>query len=148
MQPSRDFDVISAAQKKKKIRKQIKRHLQGMFAKSIDKKSQSIARHIFSWEKMTDVRRLALYKSKDKEVHTDSICQRARNARISCFMPKIIGADLHFGKIRWDNPVVEGPFGISEPMFGKSISDFDMIVLPCLAVDASGKRLGRGKGFF
>ena len=44
-----------------------------------------------------------------------------------------------------------GKFGIPEPVDGCNAvekSEIDLILLPCFAADESGKRLGKGGGFY
>lgn len=57
--------------------------------------------------------------------------------------PRIIDSDLEFasGEIR------PGRFGILEPT-GPATADSDLILVPALAVDRAGNRLGRGRGFY
>lgn len=60
-------------------------------------------------------------------------------------LPRIVGEDLEFanGQLR------SGSFGILEPQ-GQAVpaGNIDLMILPALAVDKSGNRLGKGKGFY
>ncbi|MFI5510421.1 5-formyltetrahydrofolate cyclo-ligase [Mycobacterium sp. NPDC051804] len=60
-------------------------------------------------------------------------------------------AGLQWGDYR-PGALVEAPFGLREPAppwsGGDAISDASVILVPALAVDRSGVRLGRGAGFY
>ena len=46
---------------------------------------------------------------------------------------------------------MDGPLGINEPTGGTEIASLawvDVVILPALAVDRSGQRLGKGLGFY
>ena len=71
----------------------------------------------------------------------------ASNNGIALILPKVSGNDL-----RWVS--FDGSTGVSELGFeeatGKAarLSDADVIFMPAMAVDLSGNRLGKGKGFY
>ena len=66
------------------------------------------------------------------------------------WLPRIEGNDLLWVK----NPdnFAKGPHGIDEPVgqavLAKDITNLGAIILPALAVDVNGTRLGKGKGFY
>ncbi len=46
------------------------------------------------------------------------------------------------------DPLVPGPFGILQPKAGAPAVDPDLILVPLIAIDPHGSRLGRGKGHY
>jgi 5-formyltetrahydrofolate cyclo-ligase len=46
--------------------------------------------------------------------------------------------------------LLPGPYGIREPAVKKPVSlkSLDLVIVPGLAFDAHGRRLGRGKGYY
>jgi 5-formyltetrahydrofolate cyclo-ligase len=60
-------------------------------------------------------------------------------------LPRISGDDLVFA----DGDLVVGSHGILEPQGeAKDVSQCDLILVPALAVDKVGNRLGKGKGYY
>jgi 5-formyltetrahydrofolate cyclo-ligase len=64
---------------------------------------------------------------------------------LSLYFPRVIQEKLEFAQ----GPLRAGKFKIMEPT-GLAIipSDLDLILIPALAVDVLGNRLGKGKGFY
>jgi 5-formyltetrahydrofolate cyclo-ligase len=51
-------------------------------------------------------------------------------------------------KFRAGDPLEPGPFGIMQPKRSAPVVDPDLILVPLIAIDARGTRLGRGKGHY
>jgi len=66
-------------------------------------------------------------------------------ARFKIVFPRVVGTELEFASGDFSG----SGLGISEPD-GEAIalSDIDVFLVPALAVDISGNRLGKGKGFY
>ena len=49
-----------------------------------------------------------------------------------------------------DGPLVPGPFGIRQPVTGRFVdpSELEVVLVPLVAVDPSGNRVGRGAGHY
>jgi len=77
---------------------------------------------------------------------------KRRNPDIKYVLPRIDHKDNSLTNILWedDTPLAMNNWGITEPEYGTEIAmhAIDMIVLPLLAFDEQGNRLGYGKGFY
>lgn len=62
---------------------------------------------------------------------------------VNLVFPKVLAETLVFCR----GPLVAGKYGISEPV-GEKVEEIDLLIMPGLAVDERGNRLGRGKGFY
>jgi 5-formyltetrahydrofolate cyclo-ligase len=51
-------------------------------------------------------------------------------------------------KFRAGDPLEPGPFGIMQPKLSAPVVEPDLILVPLIAVDGFGTRLGRGKGHY
>lgn len=60
-------------------------------------------------------------------------------------LPRIVGDDIEFAF----GDLVPGALGISEPTGERfPIDAIELILVPALAIDAEGNRLGKGRGFY
>ena len=93
---------------------------------------------------------IASYYSYGNEPSTDAINKNLIALGIKLLLPRINGSELEWRF--WDgNPLeLEKINGIYEPT-GELLttsSDIDSVIVPALAIDHSGNRLGKGKGFY
>lgn len=85
-----------------------------------------------------------------KEIVTKPLIQVLINAGKAVFVPKVSETgDMHVCPLFSLNDLKKGAFGIEEPTIVASTqTSFDVIVVPSLAADISGNRVGYGKGFY
>lgn len=101
-------------------------------------------------------KKLALYASFKNEVLTDSIMNHAIANGKNVYFPKVVNEykghrGLKFVEVKGKNDFEPGSYDIHEPV-GKcdmpDIKKFDTVVVPGIAFDISGSRLGYGKGYY
>jgi 5-formyltetrahydrofolate cyclo-ligase len=68
----------------------------------------------------------------------------------SMALPRIVEADapLEFRRWRENDELVQGAYGINEPMVSASLVVPSVLLVPLLAFDAQGFRLGYGGGYY
>lgn len=90
-----------------------------------------------------------LYHSLPDEVCTHTFI-RTWSATKKILLPVVAGEELELRLYTGPQDLTIGSYGILEPV-GKTISsytDIDLIVVPGVAFDYHGYRLGRGKGYY
>lgn len=89
-----------------------------------------------------------VYNSFGNEVSTNQIIEYLLKHNKNVFLPRVENDDMVAVKINANTQYLISKFGIREPI-GKStdINNF-IAIMPCLAIDKSGNRLGYGGGYY
>ena len=91
---------------------------------------------------------ILMYHSLPDELQTVSFL-RKWNGKKRFFLPRVNGVNLDL--LPYDESRLElGSFHIEEPI-GSDVADVDdieLMIIPAVAFDRNGNRLGRGKGFY
>lgn len=117
--------------------------------------SERISSNFFSLD-LGNVRYLHIYYPIPGKQEIDSlfISERIRQdyKQIELVLPKSNLSSCTLKHILWDDstPLGMNAWGITEPLSGKDVPAgiLDLIVIPLLACDVEGNRLGYGKGFY
>ena len=94
---------------------------------------------------------VALYSPVHNEVSTLHLMRDALADRRSVVMPQVAGDDLVFRRVLSLDDLAPGRFGILEPRPDTAtvpLAELELIVLPGVAFDRRGHRLGYGKGYY
>ncbi len=95
---------------------------------------------------------VATYLSFGTEPSTTSFISALLDCGIEVLVPKVL-QDGTLSWFKWDGvSTVTSNLGMLDPDASKltqvSVSQAELLIIPALAVDVEGNRLGRGKGFF
>ncbi len=96
---------------------------------------------------ISECRNILLYHALPDELPTSRMIQTFM-ADKHVFLPRVEGDDLAIVEFKGDN-LQEGAFGIYEPAGEPvGIENMDAVIVPGVAFDRLGNRLGRGKGYY
>lgn len=98
-------------------------------------------------------RRIGFYLAHGGEIDPAPLRRRAERLGKRCFLPVLhpLGHNrLHFVAWREGELLVRNRFGIAEPLLRRPVPTWslDLILVPLVAFDAAGNRLGQGAGFY
>ena len=134
---------------KKAIREEIKRKKRLLRETQIIAASEGLAQQLFSHPLYQQAKAIYGYLSYNQEVRTEPILRQAQQDGKRVAVPKVFGRDVRFLWLEDWNQIAEGYRGIPEPISGTPADDPDALVLmPGLAFDPAGHRLGYGGGFY
>jgi len=97
--------------------------------------------------------RIGLYAAVAGEIPTRPLYEAARAAGKACLLPAVVaeGKPLRFLPLeRWED-LRPGRYGVPEPPGDgaeSALSPSDLVVVPGLAFDVEGRRLGSGAGYY
>lgn len=99
-----------------------------------------------------DAARVALFVSRADEIDTEPLLERALEEARPLLLPRVARKSvLEFAVVRRLARLRVGRFGIMEPPAEAPASDLaagDLVLVPGLAFDRQGGRLGRGVGYY
>ena len=94
------------------------------------------------------MKKVACYISFGDEPSTNVFLKHCQlDERVELYVPRVAGNDLEW--VLFSAEQITHPLGMSEPIGeAAALDEVDLMVVPALAADRSGNRLGRGKGFY
>src|SRR5450631_4763892 len=134
------------------LRKQLRAGRRSLSATEHSFRSRVAERAVTGLPMFRAGKRIALYLPFDGETDTTALIAAARRRGVQVFVPVIV--DRRHSRIRFyplAGKTRRGLFGIAVPQhIGRPLSSrwFDLIVIPLVGVDAEGRRLGMGGGFY
>jgi 5-formyltetrahydrofolate cyclo-ligase len=113
----------------------------------------AIARRVWELPEIAGSRRLLVYASLPSEVPTDAIAREARQRGITLVYPRCLPEtrQMALHRLDADHELRIGLYGIREPHSDcplVRLEEIDAALVPGLAWDRSGGRLGRGAGYY
>jgi len=114
-------------------------------------KSNIFSQKFFNEIDFNNIDTVHIYLSIDKEIDTWNIIDYIfNNYKTKVVIPKVNGFNLEHCYLNEDTKLTKNKFGIYEPVEGDLYEGdcFDLIVVPLLAVDEEGYRVGYGGGYY
>ena len=113
----------------------------------------AVADHLTDWPLFVAARRIAGYWACHGELDPLPLLERAWNTGKTAYLPVLADSQsLRFAPYQPGTPLRHNRFGIPEPDVspadGLKPADLDLILVPLVAFDRTGTRLGMGGGFY
>lgn len=133
---------------KNKIREKAKEMRAEIFRKDNGMAARKIAAKIIMLEELDTIKTVSGYYPIKDELDALICLKVLHAARFPIALPSIIGNDKPLEFHSWDmkTELVEGPFNTKES--SEHIVIPDVLIVPLLAFDESGNRLGYGGGYY
>ena len=135
------------------LRAEARARLRALPADARAAESAEVARRVWTLPEVAEARTLLCFASLADEVDTDAIAAEARRRGIAVVYPRCLaGGAMTLHAVEAEEGLRPGRFGIREPdaerCAVRAVAEIDAALVPGLAWDRTGRRLGRGAGYY
>lgn len=133
---------------KQEIRDYIKRQKALLSSKEKSSAAQAVYNKLSALRQISDSSKILLYHSLPDELSTQLIIKKLYDEK-ELYLPRVNGVNLEILPYT-PSSLKTGSFNIKEPAGNNiiNIADINLVVVPGVAFDLHGNRIGRGKGFY
>ena len=147
------MEEISAA--KIQIREDIAKSISALSESKKAEKTKAIEAKLFDFANFLEAKIALLYVNGDYEVRTDTIIKRSYGYGKIVVLPAFDPLKFEMNLMKVDNfekELIPGPRGVPEPDASRCkivpLERIDIALIPGLAFDEKGGRIGSGKGYY
>ena len=139
---------------KQELRKRMKEKRDRISPQERRQKSAKICERLLSAPEYARFQKILVYAAIRSEVELQLFCDQALRDRKQIFFPKVCGKEMEFYRIENPGQLKKGMFSVPEPDVKQyPLSSFAengeaWILVPGVAFDEKGMRLGYGGGFY
>lgn len=132
------------------LRKEIREKKRAMSPQQIEKASENLARQFYDTTYYREAQTLYGYLPYNQEVRTERILLQALKDGKKVAIPKVYGDTMRFIYLENLDGVEKGYAGIPEPVADGPVAQDEkaLVLMPGLAFDKEGHRIGYGGGFY
>jgi len=118
-----------------------------------DAERSAFATRLAQWEPPEGTKRVSCFIGVGSEPDTGPLIERLRERGVEVLLPITLDDfSLDWALYTGPGDLADGRFGLREPtgprLGAAGISSADVVVIPALAIDADGRRLGQGAGCY
>lgn len=157
--PDNPFEMNPALRAlKNTIRKDIRQKLAALTPDEIKRQSAVVTEKLLDMPVFKTSQNISVYISMHGEVCTQEIIKTLLDQKKNCYVPRCKGLIMDMVKIEsWDDylSLPKNSWNIPEPTQDyprenalETLHGLDLIVMPGLAFDRTGTRLGHGRGYY
>lgn len=114
--------------------------------------AQCLSRHLASGIFLRRLNRIAGYIANDGEMDLQPLISRLWDQGRKVYLPALHGRKLWFKSYHANTTFINNRFGIPEPSVAATeridADALDLVLMPLVAFDSAGNRLGMGGGFY
>ena len=140
------------AGEKTRLRASMARARAALSTEDAEHAAERLVRYLLESEVFSRAKSLALYAAQDGEPDLRGFYEAARGVGKTLFLPRCEpGRRLAFHQVQEWSDLEPGRFGLLEPRPEwpeEVVGAVDLVLVPALAVDEQGRRLGRGGGWY
>lgn len=140
---------------KSQIRNDITTALAALTEKEIAEKTQAIEKRLFDFANFLEAKVVLLYVNNNNEVATNDILKRTHAYNKVIVLPAYNTEKYTMALMKVDSlekDLCDGPRGILEPNSERCkvvpIESIDIAIIPAVALDEKGGRIGSGQGYY
>lgn len=145
---------MPSGDEKSRLRSDALRRRRAVGTEAMARASRAVGENLRSLKEYQGAKLIASYCAKEEEVQTRPIIERAiaDGKRVAVAVTDPASKTLRFSEIRSYDELAPGHFGIPEPLPGHerpvALSEADLVLVPMVAWDERGHRIGYGVGYF
>ena len=135
---------------KTELRREIRARKRAMTEAEIEERSARLAQLFFASRAYQNAKTIYGYLPYNQEVRTVPMLRRALEEGKRVAVPKVYGDDMKFIYLDDLSQVAKGYAGIPEPVADGPVAQDEtaLVLMPGLAFDRAGHRIGYGGGFY
>ena len=135
---------------KTELRREIRARKRAMTEAEIEERSAKLAQLFFASEAYQNAKTIYGYLPYNQEVRTVPMLAQALKDGKKVAVPKVYGEEMKFLYLDDLNAVAKGYAGIPEPIADEPVAQDKtaLVLMPGLAFDPQGHRIGYGGGFY
>lgn len=144
-------DSYGLQKAKKLLRSDFIKKRNGLSDADIDRKSKIITEFLLKQEPLNSAQTVGLYYPVNNEVDTRYIFQYLRSRNVETYFPRVSGSELDFYKVNKLSELKPANFNVPQPFTGYeriNTNELDLLLIPGVAFDRNGNRLGYGRGYY
>lgn len=137
-------------QYKQQLRSRIRQQKRAMAAEDIQRRSELLQRMVLESEAYRNAKTIYGYLPFNQEVRTLPLLQQALSDGKQVALPKCTGTEMRFVLMNDLSRIRASAFGAPEPVddLPAATDPHALVLVPGLAFDAAGHRMGYGGGFY
>ena len=143
---------MTKIEEKRQLRRTMRALESGLSARYKAESSRAIAAHLLAMPEYQEAGTVFCFVGTGREIDTRPILEDVLAARKRLCVPQCVGKGImELRQVTDLRQLIPGAYGILEPEGGTVLEALDetaLALVPCLAADRHGRRLGRGGGYY